>query len=116
MTSRCSEIGTKLQAQKRNEKRLWISLFLVSRNVDATAQSAVRARNQNMVGARKGSWFRESHCDDTPLAGQRQIQMERSLTPVSERVGVVGGRKRIAIIASHNVLVSHIFDTAAVGK
>ncbi|KAJ4435390.1 hypothetical protein ANN_18005 [Periplaneta americana] len=51
-----------------------------------------------------GTWFRERHCDDTPLAGQRQIQMERSLTPVSERVGVVGGRKRIAIIASHNVL------------
>ncbi|KAJ4451063.1 hypothetical protein ANN_02500 [Periplaneta americana] len=30
----------------------------------------------------------------TPLAGQRQIQMERSLTPVSERVGVGGGRKQ----------------------
>ncbi|KAJ4437789.1 hypothetical protein ANN_13727 [Periplaneta americana] len=27
---------------------------------------------------------------DMPLAGQRQIQMERSLTPVSERVGVGG--------------------------
>ncbi|KAJ4434931.1 hypothetical protein ANN_23503 [Periplaneta americana] len=62
------------------------------------------------------TWFRERHCDDTPLAGQRQIQMGRNLTPVSERVGVVEGRKQekcIAIIASHNVLVSHIFATAA---
>ncbi|KAJ4436954.1 hypothetical protein ANN_17086 [Periplaneta americana] len=39
----------------------------------------------------KCSWFRERHCDDTPLAGQRQIQMERSFTPVSDRVGAVGG-------------------------
>ncbi|KAJ4444433.1 hypothetical protein ANN_06225 [Periplaneta americana] len=41
--------------------------------------------------------------------------MERSLTPVSERVRVGGGRKQekcIAIIASHNVLASHIFATA----
>ncbi|KAJ4435328.1 hypothetical protein ANN_17938 [Periplaneta americana] len=55
----------------------------------------------------QGTWFRERHCDDTPLAGQRQTQMERSLTPVSERVGVVGGRKQgkcIAIIVSRNVL------------
>ncbi|KAJ4449251.1 hypothetical protein ANN_00648 [Periplaneta americana] len=39
----------------------------------------------------KGTWFRERHCDNTPLAGQRQIQMELNLTPVSERVGVGGG-------------------------
>ncbi|KAJ4445815.1 hypothetical protein ANN_12500 [Periplaneta americana] len=39
-----------------------------------------------------GTWFLERHCNDTPLAGQRQIQMERSLTPVSERVGVGGAR------------------------
>ncbi|KAJ4435167.1 hypothetical protein ANN_23743 [Periplaneta americana] len=60
-------------------------------------------------------WCRKRHCDNTPLAGQRQIQMERSLTPVSERVGVGEGRKQekcAAIIASHNVLVSHIFVTA----
>ncbi|KAJ4432751.1 hypothetical protein ANN_21389 [Periplaneta americana] len=31
----------------------------------------------------------ERHCDDTPLPDQRQIQMERSLTPVSERVRAV---------------------------
>ncbi|KAJ4428264.1 hypothetical protein ANN_24281 [Periplaneta americana] len=31
--------------------------------------------------ASKGTWFRERHYDDTPLGGQRQIQMERSLTP-----------------------------------
>ncbi|KAJ4446880.1 hypothetical protein ANN_13580 [Periplaneta americana] len=58
--------------------------------------------------------FREIHCDDTPLAGQGQIQMERSLTPVSKRVGVGEGRKQekcTAIIASHNMLVSHIFAT-----
>ncbi|KAJ4428888.1 hypothetical protein ANN_25881 [Periplaneta americana] len=51
--------------------------------------------------------IRERHCDNMPLADQRQIQMERSLTPVSERVGVVEGRKQekcTAIIASHNVL------------
>ncbi|KAJ4439154.1 hypothetical protein ANN_15111 [Periplaneta americana] len=56
-----------------------------------------------------GTWFRERHCDDTPFAGQRQIQMERSLTPVSERVGVGGIRKQekcTAIIASHNVLIN----------
>ncbi|KAJ4427878.1 hypothetical protein ANN_23885 [Periplaneta americana] len=50
----------------------------------------------------------------TPLTRQRQIQMERSLTPVSERVGVEGGRKQekcTVIIASHNVLASHIFAT-----
>ncbi|KAJ4432760.1 hypothetical protein ANN_21398 [Periplaneta americana] len=34
------------------------------------------------------TWFRERHM---PLAGQRQIQMERSLTPVSERVRVGEG-------------------------
>ncbi|KAJ4434978.1 hypothetical protein ANN_23550 [Periplaneta americana] len=65
----------------------------------------------------EGTWFRERHYDDTPLAGQRQIQMERSLTPVSERVGVGGIRKQekcTAIIASHNVLVSCIFTMAAV--
>ena len=42
--------------------------------------------------------------------------MERSLTPVSERVGVGGGRKQencIAIIESHNVLVSRLFAAAA---
>ncbi|KAJ4428908.1 hypothetical protein ANN_25902 [Periplaneta americana] len=50
------------------------------------------------------TWFRERHCDDMPLAGQRQIQIERSLTPVSKRVGVVG-RKQEKCTASHNVLV-----------
>ncbi|KAJ4447142.1 hypothetical protein ANN_09143 [Periplaneta americana] len=68
----------------------------------------------NRISSR-GTWFRERRCDDTPLAGQRQIQMERSLTPVSERVGVRGGRKQeksTAIIASHNVLPSRIFATA----
>ncbi|KAJ4445701.1 hypothetical protein ANN_12386 [Periplaneta americana] len=44
-------------------------------------------------------------------ASQRQIHKERSLTPVSERVGVVG-RKRGKCTASHNVLVSRIFATA----
>ncbi|KAJ4439386.1 hypothetical protein ANN_07508 [Periplaneta americana] len=58
------------------------------------------------------TWFRERYCDDTPLTGQRQIQIERSLTPVSERVGVVG-RKREKSTASHNVLVSRIFAAAA---
>ncbi|KAJ4435382.1 hypothetical protein ANN_17996 [Periplaneta americana] len=42
---------------------------------------------------RSVSCIRERHCDDMPLADQRQIQMERSLTPVSERVRVVEGRK-----------------------
>ncbi|KAJ4437950.1 hypothetical protein ANN_13889 [Periplaneta americana] len=54
-----------------------------------------------------GTWVRERHCDDTPLAGERQIQMERSLTPVDERVGVGEDRKQekcTAIIPSHNVL------------
>ncbi|KAJ4445708.1 hypothetical protein ANN_12393 [Periplaneta americana] len=60
----------------------------------------------------EGTWFRERYCDDTPLAGQRQIQIERSLTPVSERVEVVG-RKREKSTASHNVLVSRIFAAAA---
>ncbi|KAJ4449488.1 hypothetical protein ANN_00887 [Periplaneta americana] len=32
--------------------------------------------------------FRERHCDDTPLAGQRQIQMERILTPVMKEWGL----------------------------
>ncbi|KAJ4428698.1 hypothetical protein ANN_25691, partial [Periplaneta americana] len=44
--------------------------------------------------------------------GPRQIQIERSLTPVSKRVGVVG-RKREKSTASHNVLVSRIFAAAA---
>ncbi|KAJ4438060.1 hypothetical protein ANN_13999 [Periplaneta americana] len=64
-----------------------------------------------------GTGFRERHCDDTPLAGQRQIPMERGLTPVSERVEVVGGRKQekcTAIIANHNVLARHIFATAVI--
>ncbi|KAJ4440400.1 hypothetical protein ANN_08541 [Periplaneta americana] len=41
--------------------------------------------------------------------------MERSLTPVSERVGVVG-RKQGKCTASHNVLVSRIFAAAGVGR
>ncbi|KAJ4439019.1 hypothetical protein ANN_14975 [Periplaneta americana] len=55
------------------------------------------------VQKRIGTWFRERYCDDTPLAGPRQIQIERSLTPVSKRVGVVG-KKREKSTASHNVL------------
>ncbi|KAJ4442708.1 hypothetical protein ANN_04297 [Periplaneta americana] len=50
------------------------------------------------------SVFLKSRC-------QRQIQLERSLTPVSKRVGVVG-RKREKSTASHNVLVSRIFAAA----
>ncbi|KAJ4428850.1 hypothetical protein ANN_25843 [Periplaneta americana] len=49
---------------------------------------------------------------DSLKASPRQIQIERSLTPVSERVGVVG-RKREKSTASHNVLVSRIFAAAA---
>ncbi|KAJ4449238.1 hypothetical protein ANN_00635 [Periplaneta americana] len=70
----------------------------------------------NLKANVSGTCFRERHCDDTPLAGQRQIQMERNLTPVSERVGVGGGRKQkkcIAIIASHNVLFHLPEDTDA---
>ncbi|KAJ4446141.1 hypothetical protein ANN_12833 [Periplaneta americana] len=56
----------------------------------------------------RGTWLRERHCDDTPFACKTQIQMERSLTPVSERVGVGEDRKQekcTGTIAGLNVLV-----------
>ncbi|KAJ4429205.1 hypothetical protein ANN_26208 [Periplaneta americana] len=62
------------------------------------------------IGMRR-TWFRERYCDDTPLAGPRQIQIERSLTPVSKRVGVVG-RKREKSTASHNVLIDNSHSQA----
>ncbi|KAJ4450590.1 hypothetical protein ANN_02015 [Periplaneta americana] len=74
---------------------------LMKCSVDCATQIANRRNRkegkfnpQSKDHSKSGTWFRERHCDDTPLAGQIQIQMERSLTPVSERLEVVGGRKQ----------------------
>ncbi|KAJ4445854.1 hypothetical protein ANN_12539 [Periplaneta americana] len=80
---------------RSSDRSQWIEVSLHSAMEHVITEDVNCFKASQACGIPYRTWFRERHCDDTPLAGQRQIQIERSLTPVSERWGLedVGSKR-----------------------